>query len=66
VVLDLGRGPDGKRIRKWHSGYLTKRLAEVARVELLASLDQGSYVEPSKLTVGQFLTDRGCRCTVAR
>jgi hypothetical protein len=24
VVLDLGKGPDGKRIRKWHSGYQTK------------------------------------------
>ena len=25
VVLDLGRGPDGKRIRKWHSGYGPRR-----------------------------------------
>lgn len=32
VVLDLGKGPDGKRIRKWHSGYRTEREAKQARV----------------------------------
>jgi integrase len=51
VVLDLGRGPDGKRVRKWHSGYRTKKLAEAARVELLAQRQHGAYVDPSKLTV---------------
>ncbi len=49
VVLDLGRGPDGKRQRKWHSGYRTKKEAEKARIELLARVDQGAYVEPSRL-----------------
>src|SRR6266487_3211872 len=58
VVLDLGRGPNGKRIRRWHSGYRTKRDAERARVELLASLQRGSYVEPSKLDVRLFLEER--------
>jgi integrase len=57
VVLDLGRGPDGRRIRKWHSGYRTRKDAERARIELLATLDRGSYVEPSKLTVAAFLRD---------
>jgi hypothetical protein len=28
VRLDLGRGPDGKRIYKYHSGYRTKRAAQ--------------------------------------
>jgi hypothetical protein len=58
VVLDLGPGPDGKRVRKWHSGFRTKRDAERARVELLAALDRGGYVEPHKLTVAGFLTDQ--------
>jgi integrase len=58
VVLDLGRGPDGRRIRRWHSGYRTKRDAERARVELLARVDHGSYVEPSRLTVSMFLRDQ--------
>ena len=57
VVLDLGRGPDGKRIRKWHSGYGTKKDAEQARVELLAARGRGAYVEPSKLTLAAFLRE---------
>jgi len=55
VVLDLGRDPDGKRARRWHSGYRTKKAAEQARTKLLADLDAGSYVEPNKLTVGGFI-----------
>jgi len=58
IVLDLGRGPDGKRQRKWHSGYRTRKDAERARIELLARLDQGSYVEPSRLTLATFLRDQ--------
>jgi integrase len=57
VVLDLGRGPDGKRIRRWHSGYRTRKDAERARTELLASIDRGAYVEPSRLTMAAFLTE---------
>jgi integrase len=58
VVLDLGRGPDGKRVRRWHSGYRTKKDAERARTELLAQVDQGSYVEPSRLTLAVFLLEQ--------
>jgi integrase len=58
VVLDLGRGPDGRRVRRWHSGYRTKKDAERARTELLARLDQGSYVEPSRLTLATFLREQ--------
>lgn len=38
-------------------GFKTRREAETARTALLASLDQGGYVEPTKQTVGQFLDD---------
>jgi integrase len=55
VVIDVGRGPDGKRIRRWHSGYELKRDAEAARVEILASLQAGTYVAPSKVTLGEWL-----------
>jgi integrase len=51
VVLDLGRDPDGKRIRKWHSGYRTRKLAERAQVALVAKLQDGEYVDPSALTL---------------
>jgi integrase len=57
VVLDLGKGPDGKRIRKWHPGYPNEKAAERARVELLAALGRGTYVEPSKRAVGPFLRE---------
>jgi hypothetical protein len=51
VVIDLGRDVDGKRIRKWHSGYRTKREAEQARIEILSRVQSGLYVAPHKLTV---------------
>jgi hypothetical protein len=44
------RAPDGKRQRKWHSGYKTKRDAERALADQLAKLEQGAYVEPSRMT----------------
>lgn len=55
VVIDLGRDQNGKRIRKWHSGFATKRAAESARVDLLASVAQGLYVAPSRTTLGEWL-----------
>jgi integrase len=58
VVLDLGRGPDGQRLRKWHSGYRTRKEAERARTALLSGLDTGAYVEPHKLTVAGFLVEQ--------
>lgn len=57
VVVDAGRNSAGERVRKWHSGYRTRKEAERARVELLSRLDQGTYVAPSRLTLGRFLTD---------
>jgi hypothetical protein len=53
IVLDLGRGPDGRQVRRWHSGYRTKKDAERARTELVARVDQGAYVEPSRLTLAR-------------
>ena len=58
VVVNLGRDPvTGKRRRDWHSGYKSKQEAEEARVTILAGLQQGSYVEPSKRTVAGYLLD---------
>lgn len=55
VVVDVGRDPSGKRIRKWHSGFDRKKDAEAARVEILSKLAQGVYVPPSRQTVGEWL-----------
>lgn len=56
VIIELGRDPaTGKRRQKWHNGYKNKKEAERALVELLGSVQQGSYVEPSKLRLVEFL-----------
>jgi hypothetical protein len=55
VRLDLGRGPGGKRIFKYHSGYTSKRAAQQAKTELLGALDRRSYVAPDKTTVADYL-----------
>ncbi|CAN5814533.1 tyrosine-type recombinase/integrase [soil metagenome] len=55
VVVDQGRDAAGKRIRKWHSGYPTKKAAEQARIEILSSMQNGVYVAPSKVTVAAWL-----------
>jgi integrase len=58
VVIELGRDPEtGKRRQKWHSGYKNKKEAERALTELLGSVQQGTYVEPSRITVAQFLRE---------
>ena len=56
VVVDVGRGSDGRRIRKWHSGFDRKRDAEEGRIEILSRLHEGTYVEPSKVTLGEYLS----------
>jgi integrase len=56
VVVELDRDPvTGKRRQKWHSGYPTKRAAERALAEMVTSVHQGTYVEPSKQTLGEHL-----------
>src|SRR5215207_2119831 len=58
VIIEMGKDPDtGKRRQKWHTGYRNKKEAERALVELLGTVQQGTYVEPSKLTLVRFLRD---------
>jgi integrase len=55
VVVYLGRDPEtGKRRYLWRSIKGTKRDAEALLTRLLASLDTGTDLLPSKLTVEQF------------
>jgi integrase len=59
IVLDVGE-PDpktGKKKRKWHSFTGTKRQAQSECARLIAELEAGSYIEPSKQTVGEFLAE---------
>lgn len=56
-IIDVGRDSHGKRRQRKRGGYRTKREAERALREVLATLDNQSYVQPSKLTVESFLCD---------
>ena len=58
VKVELPRDPvTGKRRQKWVSGFRTKALAERARVQLLAQLDDGTFIEPDRVTVAEFLEE---------
>ena len=56
IVLNLGRDPTtGKRKQQWVTVRGTKKEAEKKLAELQHELNTGSFVKPSKLTVGDFL-----------
>lgn len=56
VVVDVGRDADGKRKQKWSGGFRRRKDAERALSDTLSRLDGGAYVEPHKITVGDYLT----------
>ena len=55
IVLNLGRDLNGQRRQKWHAVQGTKRDAQRELTRLLDSIHSGGYVEPTKLTVTQYL-----------
>ena len=56
LKFDLGRDPlTGKRITKFVSVKGTKREAQAELTRLLAQRDAGSYVDPTKMTLGEYL-----------
>lgn len=57
IVITLGRDAEGKLRQKWHTVRGPKREAQRKLNELLDNLDKGTYVEPSKVTVKDFLND---------
>jgi integrase len=56
-VVDTGVDPTtGKRKQKWFSGFKTKKEAEKAMIKKLHELEQGTYIEPQKTTLGNYLS----------
>lgn len=45
----------GKRLTRYHSFKGTKREAEAELVRLKAGANRGEYIDPSKLTLAEFL-----------
>ena len=54
AVIELPR-ENGKRRQRWLSGFDTKKAAEKAAREELGRVEAGADVEPSKLTVEEYL-----------
>ncbi len=55
LVFDLGRGEDGKRKQKWVTVRGTKREAEKELARLLHEAHTGTFVEPSRMTLAEYL-----------
>lgn len=56
LVIDLGRDPTtGKRRQKWQTVKGTKKDAQRELIRTLHEMDTGAFVEPSKLTVAEYL-----------
>ncbi len=57
VVYNLARDENGRRRRRWKSGFATKREATAALTEIASRLQRGEYVEPSKQTLAIYLRE---------
>lgn len=56
IVVELGRDPDTKkRKQQWIAAGRTRREAEAKLTEVLHGLSAGTFLKPSKVTVGEFL-----------
>lgn len=56
IVIGIGRAPTtGKRKRIYRAFQGTKREAEKEMARLIAEIEKGTYVEPAKLTFGEYL-----------
>jgi integrase len=55
IILDQRDSATGKRKRKWHTFKGTKREAQIECARLISEMKGGAYIEPSKMTLAQFL-----------
>ena len=55
VILDIGRDETGKRRQRWHSVKGSKKDAQRELTRLLREMDTGSYIEPNKINVSDYL-----------
>jgi Arm DNA-binding domain len=56
VVYDEGHDDSGRRRQRWKSGFATRREAQAFLTDVLGRLGDGSYAQPSKITLAEFLT----------
>lgn len=48
----------GRRVQRSKGGFATKKDAQAALAEVTSELNKGRFVEPHRIRVGEFLTDR--------
>jgi len=58
VVVDNGRDETGKRRQKWHGSFRTRKEAEVARAKIVGDLHAGTYTEPTRITLDEWVIER--------
>jgi hypothetical protein len=55
VVVELPRAADGRRRRFIRRGFTTQKAAQAKVAEVLTASTTGTYVEPDRVTLGQYL-----------
>ena len=58
IVYDLPRRTTGKRNQRWERGFRTLTAAKARRAEAVADRRRGTFVEPSKITLGAYMMAR--------
>ena len=56
IVIELNKDAIGKRRQKWITFQGSRAQAEKRLTELLHQLDTGSYIQPGKTTLAEYLT----------
>ncbi|QWH51273.1 site-specific integrase [Bacillus mycoides] len=57
-VLDIGPHPEtGERRQRWFSGYKTKKEAQTDLAKKITELNEGTFVDPSKITLKEYLIE---------
>ena len=56
-TIDLAPGPDGARRQKTKGGFATRKLADEAKNIVLSEVARGTYVDPSRITLADYLID---------
>ncbi|OPY55788.1 MAG: putative prophage phiRv2 integrase [Pelotomaculum sp. PtaU1.Bin035] len=57
IIVEAGTGADGRRRRIYKNVRGTKADAQKLLAKLLTELDNGTYIEPDKITLGDYLRD---------
>lgn len=56
-AIDMGKNSEGKRQIKKKRGFKTQKEAKAALTALEASINNGTFIEPSKMLYGEFLSN---------